>query len=426
MARAHKHGQVMASTSAAPLRATWLAVAAAVGLAFAGASTQVHYRILHDPFYSSVCDVNTTFSCTEAYTSRFGTVAGVPVALIGVVYFAFILALIAICLRSPTARPNLPGYVFAASTVGLAGVLYLAYASFFVLKAVCLLCVGSYAAIIALFLISGAATRYPMTTLPGRAWRDLRTLVRTPAALTAAIGFIAAAALAIVFFPSEPISADTTPPRASATPPAATAPPPLPPPTQSASAMQQLEDLVAKGPRVPLLVPNTGASVVIVKFNDYQCPPCRQTFLEYKPVLARLQQQYPGKIAFVTRDFPLDPECNSSGGAHQAACEAAVAVRLAREKGKADAMEDWLFANQGQLTSALVKSGLQQIAGVSNFDERYSGTLQLVKGDISQGLQLKVSGTPTFFMNGLRLPNLRGEFFETVVQMELRRLDGVK
>jgi uncharacterized membrane protein/protein-disulfide isomerase len=423
MAQSRKH---VPSAPAAPLPVPVKALFAAAfaGLLFASWSTWVHYQILHDPLYSSVCDVNATFSCTEAYTSRFGSVAGVPLALIGVVYFGFVLALIAICRRSATAAQNLAGYVFAISTLGLAGVLYLGYVSFFVLKTVCLLCFGSYAAIIALFLISGAATRYPMTSLPRRAAGDVRTLLRSPAALTAALGFIGAAVLAVVFFPSQPISASASPP--PSTPSAATTAPAAPPP--QATPQQQLEQYLAAQPRVPLLVPGTGASVVIVKFNDYQCPPCGQTFREYKPILAKLQQQYPGKIAFVTRDFPLDTECNAviPGGMHQSACEAAVAVRLAREKGKADAMEEWLFANQPQLTPALVKTGVQTIAGVTDFDARYAGTLEVVKGDISQGGQLKVTGTPTFFMNGLRLPNLRGDFFESAVLWELRRVGAAQ
>ena len=36
--------------------------------------------------------------------------------------------------------------------------------------------------------------------------------------------------------------------------------------------------------------------------------------------------------------------------------------------------------------------------------------------------QFGVRGTPTFFMNGIRLPNLRGEFFQAAVEWELRRL----
>jgi protein-disulfide isomerase len=273
-----------------------------------------------------------------------------------------------------------------------------------------------------------------MTSLPTRAARDVRTLVRTPAALTAALGFVAAAVLAIVFFPGEPIAASESAlaapapsaPNAPAAPGAGAPAAPGVPAQVRPAAMQQLEDFISKGPRVPLLVPNKGEPVVIVKFNDYQCPPCRQTYLEYKPILAKLQQQYPGKILFVTRDFPLETECNKIGVNHLAACEAAVAVRLAREKGKAEAMEDYLFANQPNMTPALVKTGLQQVAGVTNFDDRYAGTLELVKGDITQGLQLQVNGTPTFFMNGLRLPSLRGEYFENAVLVELRRVGAIK
>ncbi len=415
--------QAAPPASTAPVPVTWLMLSALLGLGFAAASTWVHYRLLRDPLYSSVCDVNATFSCTEAYTSRFGSVAGVPVALLGVLYFTFVLLLIAMCRRSSGARQNLPGYVFAVATLGLAGVLYLAYASFVILQAVCLLCVGAHAAIIALFLLSGGAARSPMSSLPGRAARDLRVLLRSPAALTAALGFVAAAVVAVVLFPGEPISAASGAPASAApasSPAAAATVPAAPPPSQA--ALQQLEQYLSQQPRVPIVAGGSGASVVIIKYNDYQCPPCGQTFSEYKPILARLQQKYPGKIAFITRDFPLDPECNALGGQHPAACEAAVAVRLAREKGKADAMEDWLFANQPSLSSASVREGVSSVAGVTDFDARYPKTLELVRGDITTGTQLKVTGTPTFFMNGIRLPILRGEFFEAAVEWELRRL----
>lgn len=393
-----------------------MTAAALVGLGFSTASTWVHYRILHDPLYSSVCDVNETFSCSEAYTSRFGSVGGVSVALIGVLFFAFVLLLIALCQRSASARQNLPGYVFALSTVGLAGVLYLAYASFFILNTVCLLCVGTYAAVIALFLLSGSAARYPMSSLPGRASRDFSTLIRTPAALASTVAFVVVAIAAVAMFPAGELSA--------AAPASETGEPAAQPAVQlPAEAIRQLEAFLEGQERVQ--VPGaggSGAAVVIFKFNDYQCPPCGQTFREYKPVLARLQKEFPGKIAFITKDFPLDPECNSLGGGHMAACEAAVAVRLAREQGRADTMEDWLFANQPSLTPERVKEGVSSVGGVSDFDARYAKTLEVVRAEIAQGLQLGVRGTPTFFMNGIRLPNLRGEFFEAAVRWELRRV----
>jgi protein-disulfide isomerase len=397
---------------------------AVAGLAASLASTWVHYRILNDPTYASFCDVNATFSCTEAYTSRFGAVGGVPVALFGVLFFVFVLGLIVLCSRSASSRENLPGYVFAVSTVGLAAVLYLGYASYFILNVVCLLCVGTYVAVIGLFIASGVSTRYPMTKLPNRASKDLRLLMRTPGALTAALAFVVVAVAAVALFPEQRVTAAASDPAASSQ----AAAPQTSIPAANAGQIQKLEEYLAAQPRVPVMVPTDGADVVIVKFNDYQCPACGQTFRDYKPVIAKWAAQAPGKVKFISKDYPLERECNQFIGQdlHPGACEAAVAVRLAREKGRADAMEDWLFANQPAMTPQAVKNAVATIAQVKDFDARYTGTLELVKADIAQGAQLKISGTPTFFMNGMRLPGLRAEFFDAAIAWELRRVGGAK
>lgn len=404
-----------------PVRFAGYAAFAALGLAASTASTWVHYRILADPTYASFCDVNTTFNCTEAYSSRFGAFGGVPVALFGVIFFVFVFGLIALCWRSVAAAPNLAGYIFAVSTIGLAVVLYLAYASFVILKAVCVLCAGTYVAVIGLFLLSGSTTRYPMTSLPARALADLRLLFRTPSALAGALALVIAAGAAVAWFPAQSVATVSAEAAAAGEQAPATA-------ALTPDQLAQFEAYLAQQPRVPLLVPNEGAAVVVVKFNDYQCPPCRQTFLEYKPVFAKWAKQQPGKVRYVTRDYPLERECNAfvNQDLHPAACEAAVAVRLAREKGKADAMEDWLFANQPSLSPASVRSAVQTVAGVTDFDARFAATLGLVKADIAQGSGLKVSGTPTFFMNGLRLPGLRAEAFDAAIAWELRRVTSGK
>ena len=397
----------------------WLSAFALLGIAASAASTWVHYRILNDPTYASFCDVNATFSCTEAYASRFGSIGGVPVALLGVVFFAFVVGLIALCSRSSTATANLPGYLFAVSTAGLAVVLYLAYASLVILKAVCVLCVGTYIAVIGLFVLSGAATRYPMTSLFSRASKDVGTLVRTPSALSAALGFVVAAAAAIAMFPSQTATASSAVDGEPAQAPVAVA---------SSSQVQQLEQYLASQPRVAVMAPSDGADVVIVKFNDYQCPPCRQTYMDYKPVLDKWMREQPGKVKFMTRDYPLERQCNQfvQQDIHPASCDAAVAVRLARENGKAEAMEEWVFANQPALTPEGVRAAAQSVGGVTDFDARFEATLELVRGDIAQGGQLKVTGTPTFFMNGIRLPGLRAEFFDAAIAWELKQVQSRK
>jgi len=398
----------------------WLTAFAALGLAAATWSTWVHYQILNSPTYESFCDVNSTLNCTAAYTSQFGAIGGVPVALFGLLFFAGVLVLIALCSQSKAAAPNLPGYVFATSTIGLAVVLYLAYASYFILHVVCLLCAGTYVAVIGLFLISGAATNVPLTSLPMRILDDLKLLVRTPRALTATVVFIAAAAAAIVVFPEQRVTAAANPaePEQTQTVPAA-----------SAALIQQLEAWLAQQPRVTVMAPSDGAAVVILKFNDYQCPGCGQTYRDYKPVLAKWAKQAPGKVKFITKDYPLERQCNQFIGQdlHLGACEAAVAVRLAREKGKAEAMEEWLYSNQPAMVNPdSVKKAAATIGGVTDFDARFAGTLELVKADIAQGQQLKINGTPTFFMNGIQMPGLRGEIFDAAIAWELRRVSGGK
>ncbi len=412
----------LASATEPHVKRTGFLVFALIGLVASSASAFVHYQLIDDPTYASFCDMNATFSCTEAYSSRYGAIGGVPVAIFGVIFFAFVLGLVSLCSPSPAAAGNLPGYIFASSTIGLAVVLYLAYASFVILTAVCVLCVGTYAAVIGLFLLSGSATRYPMTSLPNRALGDLRLLFRTPSALAAAVAFVIAAGAAVAWFPGQSVatvSADAGAGDAEQAPAAA---------TLTAAQITQFEEYLAQQPRVPMVVPAEGAAVVVVKFNDYQCPPCRQTYLEYKSVFAKWAKQSPGKVRYVTRDYPLERQCNAfvNQELHPAACEAAVAVRLAREKGKAEAMEEWVFANQPSLTPESVKAAVATVAGVADFDARFAATLELVKADIAQGAGLKVSGTPTFFMNGMRLPGLRAEYFDAAIAWELRRVTSGK
>ena len=77
-----------ASSDAAPSTATPLMwVAALLGLGASAESSRVHYKLLTDPSYASICDVSDTVSCSNAYASVYGSLAGVPTALLGVIFF---------------------------------------------------------------------------------------------------------------------------------------------------------------------------------------------------------------------------------------------------------------------------------------------------------------------------------------------------
>jgi uncharacterized membrane protein/protein-disulfide isomerase len=395
---------------------TWLFAFSLIALAASLASLYVHYRLVKDPAYTSFCDISETVSCEAVYQSAYGSFAGVPVAAAGAIWSALVFLLAYHGMRNPRSESaaSAAGYIFVLSTIGLSAVLYLGYASFFILHKMCLLCVVTYVAVLGIFVVSGAAVSLPLTSLPSRAGRDLRGLVSSPAALTLALLWLVGSASLVAFFPRESIAPSTETAQAAATPAA-------PVPTLTDAQRADFEKWMAAQPRVPIAVPADGAKVLIVKFNDYQCPPCKQTYLEYKGIIAKYEAAYPGQIKYVSKDFPLELECNT-GGPHQASCEAAAAVRMARGKNKADALEAWLFDNQPAMSPALVRQGVSQVAGVTDFDAQYPKVLEQVRADVALGRQLSVNQTPTFFINGVRvLGGLRPQFFEAAVAYELKR-----
>jgi uncharacterized membrane protein/predicted DsbA family dithiol-disulfide isomerase len=384
-----------------------------VGLGASIAATNVHYHLMVDPTYTSFCDVSGSVSCTQVYMSRYSTVRGVPVALIGGIWFvaAGLLAVMAMT-GTAHARESAPGYLFAASTLGLAVVLYFEYVSFVVLKAICLLCLSMAAAIAILFFLSGTTTPFAMTTLPKRFGRDLRDLAASPATIVVVVLFLGGAAAALALFPREGSATTVSTPLSQ------------PPASEPVEARQsEFEGYLTSSPRVDLGIPAEGAKVIIVKFNDFQCPPCRQSHMAYKPILARYLAERPGAVRYVLKDFPLDAECNVNvtNTIHPAACEAAVAVRLARARGRGDDMIDWIFANQPSLTPELVRQAAHDVGGVTDYDAKYAATLNFVREDVALGKRFGVSATPTFFINGLKINGAWPvQYFQQAIEYELQ------
>jgi uncharacterized membrane protein/protein-disulfide isomerase len=383
-----------------------------IGLGASAAAAYTHYHLLYDPAYRSFCDVSETISCTQVYLSRFSTVRGIPVALFGATAFVAsgLLAISALTAR-PAVRENVPGYLFVLSTLSLAVILYLGYASFVLLKAVCLLCLTTYAAVIGLFLVSGAATSFPMTTLPRRASGDVRVFARSPLAIVVAILFFAGAVSTFAWFPREVAAPGDQAAGAAA-------------PQATADQKSEFERWYASQPRVPLVVPADGAKVLIVKFNDFQCPACGQSYLQYKPIFAKHEAEHPGAVKLVLKDYPLNRDCNDAIGQsiHSAACEAAVAVRLAQGHGKTEAMEEWLYTHQPAMTPPSVRQAARDIGQITDFDTRYQATLSLVKGDVALGRQLGIKSTPTFFINGVKVEGaLPPQYFDQAIAYELQR-----
>jgi protein-disulfide isomerase len=137
----------------------------------------------------------------------------------------------------------------------------------------------------------------------------------------------------------------------------------------------------------------------------------------------------PGAVKLVSKDYPLDQSCNPSlpQTINPAACAAAVAVRLADQHHRRAEMEEWLYSNQQGLTRDTVREAARRVGGVNDFDAQYDTALQGVKADIALGQQLKINSTPTFFVDGIRMPprgtteGLQPAGWDEAIRLELKR-----
>jgi protein-disulfide isomerase len=252
-----------------------------------------------------------------------------------------------------------------------------------------------------------------MLQVPGRMFSDLFAVLKKPAISVVALVIAAGTASTIAFFPKE-----GTRPQAPAGP-------------QGAQESLNFEDAWAKQPRVDLGIPADGAKVVVVKFNDFQCPGCRETHEWYKPVLAKFAESHPGAVKYVLKDWPWNSKCNFNTTAtmHPGACEAAAAVRMAHDRGpvKEDEMTAWVYAHQlPPATPEQVKAAAKQILGVADFDREYAEKLPAIRKDVADGGALSIGSTPTLFINGVRIDRqlMPPAFFERAIQLELNKAMG--
>jgi len=382
---------------------------ALLGLAASSAATWVHYHLIINPDYSSFCDINTTISCKQAYLSRYGSVGGVPVALGGVIFFAWILLMLWASRDKSRVEDSAPAYIFAASTLGLAVVLYLGYASFFVLREVCPLCVTTYVAVIGIFIVSGGASSVAMSKLPRRALHDVRILVSTPLALVVAIVFVAISSWGMTAFPREvdrPVQQQ------------------LPSVTDDQrTELEKWWDMQPALPNFPF--DNGGAKVLIVEFADFQCPHCRQMYFAYQPIFEKYLTSHPNDVKLIFKTFPLNSNCNPNvqGVNFVASCDASAAFVMARPKGTSDKLKDWFFTHQEELSPTTVRRAAGDVGKVSDFDAGFARAIQEVKTDASLGATIGVNSTPSFFINGKRIPGggVAPQYLGPLIDAELKK-----
>ena len=167
-----------------------------------------------------------------------------------------------------------------------------------------------------------------------------------------------------------------------------------------------VDDDASKGP--------AKAPVTIVEFSDYQCPYCSRAEATVQEVL----KKYGDKVHFVYRDYPLPFHPNSNIAAQASEC--------AKEQGKFWEMHNAMFADQSKLAQADLVTTAGGISGIDK--DKFKTCLDTgkykdeVTKDYNDGQKYGVTGTPTFFINGIPMVGARdANSFAEIIDSELDR-----
>lgn len=157
---------------------------------------------------------------------------------------------------------------------------------------------------------------------------------------------------------------------------------------------------------------NSDAPITIVEFSDFQCPYCAQV----GPALKRITEDYSGKVRLVFRQFPLT-------NIHQQAEIAAQAALCAADQGKFWEMHDAMFADQKSLSAEQLKEKAASLGlDADSFNTCVDSKRHLkeIESDVRAGVEVGVTGTPAFFINGRPLGGAQSyENIAAVIDEEL-------
>lgn len=156
------------------------------------------------------------------------------------------------------------------------------------------------------------------------------------------------------------------------------------------------------------------APVTVVMFSDFQCSHCAATH----PIVKQVLSEFPaGKVRFVVRDFPLT-------NIHADAFRAALAADAANAQGKFFEYIELLYANQDALDANSLKQyatkiGLDRKRFEADLDsEKYAAE---VRKDMEDGKKYGITGTPTIFVNGVKIRQFSPENFRNEIDKFLNK-----
>lgn len=182
----------------------------------------------------------------------------------------------------------------------------------------------------------------------------------------------------------------------------------------------------ASNPRQPMTTIAAHTPVSVVMLTDWQCPGCPELYLQLASVIESYGRTDPGKVSLALEDWPWSSQCNPFVPVtmHPAACDAAVAVRMARQHGREREMIEWLVSHRQDLSAPAtidqIKSEVRGLIGRgADFAAEYDAALAAVREDVVRAAQLHSGSTPAVYVNGIRVNPAKAREVNWAIALEL-------
>jgi protein-disulfide isomerase/uncharacterized membrane protein len=355
--------------------------------------TNQHYDLkLGSATGPAICNISATFNCDSVAASRYASVAGIPMALLGLIsQIAFFILLLATRYEMSQSSTQIRRLLFWFSGFVLVVSFVMGGISVVKLGTYCLFCMAAY--VLSIFQMVGAwkiQTESPVAKLTedlGHLMANTRwvfiVLILVPATSWLVNNMVLSSHGydKINLIVSDSINE-----------------------WQASSTNEfQMEKALSQG---------GGANPVmtIVEFADFLCPHCKMA----STPLESFAQAHPD-VKLVFKAFALDGVCNKSipTKGNGVRCKLAAAVMCAEQQSQNGwKAHHWIFEKQDELHSVNDTKGtvqnLSKDLGLSaetletcmNSD----ATQELLESMAQEGTAAKIQGTPTIFVNGKLLP----------------------
>jgi uncharacterized membrane protein/protein-disulfide isomerase len=335
-----------------------------------------HYRVHSDMSYSSFCAVSRALNCDTVSSSPYAIFLNVPLAIWGILGYGVVVSILILALDSRLRTKRLWPTLFWLSFLYCIGSLILAWISSTLIHSYCIMCILSYLVNFSLLYYAWFVNRrFGNAGLLKGMIPDLKALwVLRKKTIPIIAGFLLVAAGLVAAMPAY---WQTIP--------------------------LKLDDSLATGVTEEGY-PWIGAenpTLTIHEFSDYMCFQCKKMHF----FLRELVQLYPDRIRLVHRHFPMDHLYNPlvADKFHSGTGKMAIIAIYASYREQFWRVNDFLFelAEQKKDFNTRTIADLMGVPSGELAAALKSKSIRLrLKHDIAVGIDLGVTGTPGFMIDG--------------------------